>query len=83
MAAQKAFDWETAIRFKELGEVPEFTEDHKAYISEHLGDMDGVDEKNERLEEISRVFMAASFLKEGKRELVKPYLAAVVQSACL
>ena len=31
-------------------------EDHKAYISEHLGDMDGVDEKNERLGEISREF---------------------------
>ena len=78
VAAQKAFDWETAIRFKELGEVPEFTEDHKAYISEHMGDMDGVDEKNKRLEEISRDFYGSIVhLKEGKRELVKPYLAAV------
>ena len=43
-----------------------------------MGDMDGVDEKNKRLEEISRDFYGSIVhLKEGKRELVKPYLAAV------
>ena len=77
-AGESAFAWETAIRFKELGEVPEFTEDHKAYIAEHLGEMEDVDGKNRRLSEISRkLYGCIVHMEAGKAKLVKPYLVAV------
>lgn len=50
------FTWEMAVRFKELktGAAPEYDTDHRQYLQEHMESMEGVDEKNRRLEEITR-----------------------------
>lgn len=77
--ALNGFTWETAVRFKELktGAAPEYEEDHRQYIQEHMEALEGVDDKNRRLEEVTgELYGLLPHMDSRNRPAVKAFVIA-------
>ena len=77
--ALNGFTWETAVRFKELktGAAPEYEEDHRQYIQGHMEALEGVDDKNRRLEEVTgELYGLLPHMDSRNRPAVKAFVIA-------
>lgn len=72
------FGWEAACIYRELkAGISECAEDDRRQVAGRLEGLNGVDEKNCRLEEIKReLYGQIVHMDSDKRELVRPYIVA-------